>query len=110
MKVAYVAGPYRSKDGPYGILQNIRAAEEVAGELWRLGFAAICPHKNTAMFDGAAPDSVWLEGDIEIMRRCDFVVMVPGWRQSAGAAFENEIAKKRGMPVYEWPEVITERA
>lgn len=58
MRVAYVIGPYRAGT-VRGIVENIRRAEEVALALWRLGFAVICPHKNTALFDGAAPDSVW---------------------------------------------------
>lgn len=97
--VAYVAGPYRDPRGAYYIRQNIRAAEEVALELWRLGIPAICPHLNTALLDGAARDEVWLEGDIELMRRCDVVVMTPEWERSAGARREKEIAEAVGIPV-----------
>ncbi len=101
MKVVYVAGKYRHPD-PRGIVQNIRAAEAVALELWRMGFAVITPHLNTALFDGAAPDDVWLRGDIEIMRRCDLIVLVEGWSESSGARRENATARMLGMPVYEW--------
>jgi hypothetical protein len=100
MQVAYIAGPYRATT-PRGIVENIRAAESVALKWWRLGYAVICPHTNTALFDGAAPDSVWLNGDLEILRRCDVVVMVPGWERSEGATEERRVAMSLGMEVIE---------
>ena len=109
MKLAYVAGPYRAPH-IWGVVQNIRKAEEVAVELWRMGLPNICPHKNTALFDGAAGGhgfgdaSVWLAGDLEMLSRCDCVVMVPGWEQSQGAIAERQQAKAEGLPVFLWPE------
>ncbi len=100
MEVVYVIGPYRSKKGVYGIKKNIDKAEELALELWKMGYAVICPHKNTAFFDGAAPDEVWLKGDIEILSRCDFAVTVEGWEESSGSRGEVEFCKKKGIPVY----------
>jgi hypothetical protein len=98
MKVAYIAGPYRSNT-PSGIVQNIRNAEAVAIKYWQLGYAVICPHKNTALFDGLAPDSVWFEGDLEILKRCDVIVMVKGWEKSTGAREELSFAKAHGLEV-----------
>lgn len=53
---------------------------------------------NTANFEGAAGDSsenasIWLDGDIAIMRRCDAVVLVGNWVQSSGSKAEIEIAR-----------------
>jgi hypothetical protein len=67
MKRAYVSGPYRA-DTQEGIDQNIAEAREIAVALWRMGYSVFCPHLNTAHFDGLAPDSVWLEGDLEWVR------------------------------------------
>jgi len=103
LKVAYVAGPYRA-DTIYGVAQNIQKARAVALRLWKLGYAVICPHSNTAFFDGACPDSVWLEGDIEILTRCDLVVLVPGWEASSGTRAEIAEARRFDIPVYEWKE------
>lgn len=102
--MAYVAGPYRGSC-IYKTVQNIRAAEAVAVELWGLGYAALCPHKNTALFDGALgpSDEMWLAGALELMKRCDFVVMVPGWESSAGSLVERDTAQELGMKIYEWP-------
>src|SRR5262245_24540181 len=100
MIVVYIAGPYRAAT-EYQVLQNIRRAEEVALRVWKAGAACICPHKNTAFFGGAADDSVWLEGDLAIISRCDAVVCVPGWQASAGARGEVELARELSIPVFE---------
>lgn len=102
MKVAFVSGPYRA-DTIAGTVDNIRAAEAVAKELWRLGFAVFCPHLNTALFDGVCSGETWLAGDLEILSRCDLVVLVPDWERSAGATAENKHANSLVIPVYEWP-------
>jgi len=98
MKVLYVAGPYRAATVS-GIVANIRAAEKVAVEFWQKGYAVICPHKNTALFDGLAPDFVWLQGDLEMLRRCDVIVMIPGWENSTGAKAELAEAERLGLEV-----------
>lgn len=99
MRVIYVAGPFRGKS-QWAIAENIRNAERLALEVWRMGAAAICPHANTAHFQGAAPDEVWLKGDIEILLRCDAVVMTPDWERSQGATEERRAALTHGIPVY----------
>lgn len=98
MKVAYIAGPFRASTF-WGMVQNVRAAEAVALKYWKLGYAVICPHTNTANFDGAAADACWLEGDIEIMKRCDVVVAMSTWEKSTGATHEIKVARSLGIPV-----------
>ncbi len=100
MKLIYVAGPFRA-DNAWDIEQNIRRAEECALGLWRMGAAVICPHTNTRFFHGAADDSIWLNGDLEILRRCDAVYMVLRWERSSGARAEKEEAEKHGLKVFE---------
>jgi hypothetical protein len=105
MRVFYVAGPYRSNT-EWGLVENIRQAEYVASLLWSWGFAVISPHKNTAHFGGihGLNDDVWLKGDLEILKRCDMVVVLPGWENSSGTKEEIELAKENHMPIYYWPE------
>ena len=57
-------------------------------------------HKNTALFGGAAPDSVWLEGDLEMMRRCDAILCTDDWERSAGARDEVKLARELNIPVF----------
>ena len=98
MKLAFISGPYRA-DTIAGVVRNIRNAEAVAIEYWQKGYAVICPHKNSSLLDGLADDSVWLEGDLEILSRCDLIVLVPGWEKSEGVKAEIEEAKKLGIPI-----------
>lgn len=99
MKVVYVAGPFRGPDS-WEIENNIRRAEALSLEVWRLGAAAVCPHTNTRFFQGAAPDHVWLDGDLAILAKCDAILMTPDWERSSGARAENQYAIERGIPVF----------
>lgn len=98
MKVIYIAGPFR---GPstWDIQTNIMNAMGLALEVWKLGAVALCPHANTMFFQGAAPDNTWLHGDLELLSRCDAVLVTPDWARSVGARGEVALALERGMPV-----------
>ena len=73
-KVVYIAGPYRA-DTIRETVENIRMAEKTAIEYWKLGYTVICPHMNTALFDGILPDEVWLEGALELLKRADILAL-----------------------------------
>jgi Domain of unknown function (DUF4406) len=104
--LVYVAGKFRGPDH-WAIQKNIQEAERVAWHLWAKGYSVICPHLNTAHFQGSLPDDIWLYGDLEQVRRSDAVVLVPGWAASTGTKGEVEFAKERGIPVFEWdPQVL----
>ena len=100
MKLIYIAGPYRAAC-EWQVVQNIRRAEALALAVWQSGAACICPHKNTALFGGAAEDSLWLEGDLEMMRRCDAVLCTDDWRRSKGALEEVRVANEARIPVFQ---------
>ena len=108
--LAYLAGPYRSAAGLPGIEANILAAGRIARDLWQMGFAVICPHKNTGLMDGAIPDQGWLEGDFAMISRCDVIVMMPNWKESSGARAEHEFALQVGVPIFYWAEDSDRRA
>ena len=99
MKVIYIAGPFRG-DNAWEVECNIRRAEELALGVWRHGGVALCPHCNTRFFDGTAPDEVWLKGDLELLKRCDAVLLTINWRMSKGATAEKEFAEANGIPVF----------
>jgi hypothetical protein len=99
MRLVFVAGPYRAR-AEWDVIQNIRRAEELALKAWLLGVAVLCPHKNTAGFGGAAPDELWLEGGLEMVRRSDAVLCTSDWESSAGARAEVLLANQLGIPVF----------
>lgn len=107
MRLIYVAGPFRG-DNAWEIENNIRRAESLELQVWRLGAAAICPHTNTRFFSGAAPDEVWLTGDLEILRRCDAIITTPDWQLSSGARTEVAFAYANGIPVFNDTEDLQE--
>lgn len=102
MKLAYVAGPFRGPNA-WEIECNIRRAEELALQIWRMGIPVVCPHTNTRFFQGAADDKIWLDGDIEILRRCDMVFLTADWMRSSGARAEVKVALDLGLPLYVAP-------
>jgi len=106
-RIAFVSGKYRAATIS-GTVANIRAAEECARELWAMGYSVICPHANSALMDGIAGDSVFLDGYLEMLRRLDpatdIVVALKGWQQSPGAVAEFALAAELGLPIEYWPE------
>ena len=100
MKVLYLAGPYRA-DTTYGVYQNIRKAEKKAVELWQQGYAVLCPHLNSQlfelMFDNA--NEICLAGGLEMLQRCDAIYMMKGWENSEGSKQELKLAKNMRMEI-----------
>lgn len=98
MTLIFISGPFRA-DNAWEVEQNIRKAETLALEVWKLDCACICCHTNTRFFSGAAPDDVWLKGDLEILKRCDAVLLTDNWESSEGARAEVAEARKLGIPI-----------
>ncbi len=96
--LVYVAGPFRASTA-WGVAENVRAAERVGLQVARAGAYPIIPHANTANFNGECSDDLWLAGTIELMRRCDGIVMMPLWRKSSGARAEHDEAVVLRMSV-----------
>ena len=89
MKMLYIAGKYRANSRE-GVEQNIRVAAKYAEKYWKLGYAVICPHTNTWTMEGE--EKTFLRGDIEFLMKCDVIVMLPDWVESAGSRAEHEVA------------------
>jgi hypothetical protein len=99
----YVAGKYTGN-----VQANIDKAEQIAGALWGMGHAVICPHSNSAHYEDKFPEVTWeayLQGDFNMISRCDALVMVDNWKDSKGAKMEHEYALSLGIPVYYAPDL-----
>ena len=102
MKVVYISGKYSGD-----IDTNIQKAREIAIKLWESGYAVICPHLNSSHMelDCKASYEQFLAGDVEILRRCDAIIMLPEWEQSKGAWIEWKDARARKIPIYLYPDL-----
>lgn len=100
-KVIYTSGPISAKT-PVDHYENLARARSIAMEIWAMGAACICPQTNTYFMDGFAGLEWhdWIEGDLEIVRRCDAVFMLPDWETSQGAIREREEALLKYIPVF----------
>lgn len=103
MKLVYVAGPYRAKT-VWGVEQNILAAQQVTAQILAIdGLHPVCPHLNTRQMEGITSDEQVLEGTLEMLRRCDAVIIDGRWESSAGTRGEVAEALRLGLPIlYAW--------
>ena len=104
MKIIYIAGPFRAPTS-WEIEQNVRKAEEIAFKVIQEGAMPLCPHANTRFFHGSAESDFFIQGYLEILHRCDAIMMIAGYSISEGSIIELKKAKKLGMPIfmeYEW--------
>lgn len=106
-RLVYLAGPYRHEN-ENGVLTNILMARAWAIKILETaaGWFPVTPHLNTAFMGGTTPDQTFLDGDLEILRRCDAILMLPFWEQSSGARAELFFAEERHIPVYSSPEEL----
>lgn len=102
MPVVYVAGPYRAATRA-GIELNIQSARLTGLHCCHKGWSPLIPHANTGGLDAVAPaipDEFWLGATMELMRRCDAVVLCPGYGKSVGTVAEMLEAKRLGLPIF----------
>jgi len=108
MKLTYIAAPFTA-DTPEGIQENIDRAAQLAAEVNDAGNGevfAIVPHTMTApvwqkmKHHKKANDDFWYRGDIELLKRCDAIVLGKGWELSKGCRREGSVAYFMDLPIY----------
>ena len=102
VKMVYCAGPF-SAPTREGVEANIAAMVRLGIEVAKLGGFPVVPHSNTSApeYEQVQPYPFWIEGTLELMRRCDAVMLAQNWAQSSGARGERLEAIGIGMPVFE---------
>lgn len=102
MKIVYIAGPYIG-DGSYNnIEKNIVKAEKYAIYLANKGVGFFCPHLNSRHFEikSKASEEFYVKLDIQILKKCDVLMVIPEWRKSKGVRKEIKIANDNCIPIY----------
>ncbi len=90
--MGYLSGPMSADCALTRHLYHL-VGMETAYRIWEAGVAAVSPHANscgTGRSDLSYED--WMAMDLEILRRCDWILMGPGWEQSAGCRREFNFA------------------
>lgn len=114
MRIAYIAGPYRSPHGPsdhWTVKKHIHQAEDYARFIAKTcGGRVHChvPQAATAFWLGPdINDQQLLDGCLAIIRRLDpardALLILPGSEESSGTLAEVSLAKKLGIPVFGLP-------
>lgn len=99
MRCIYVAGKFRGAT-QFEVDQNIQRAEALGLEVAKLGASPVIPHANTRSLHTHMPESFMLEATLELMRRCDALILVEGWQDSQGTRDEMCEASFLGIPVF----------
>ena len=96
--VIFIAGPYSGTKEE--IKKHIEQAALAAKALWKGGYIVLCPHTNSAGFEGIMPEDGFYEGYQTLLARCDCVLALGEWSKSAGAYDEVIRALELGLPVF----------
>lgn len=101
--LVYVAGPYRAIDNNWELVcWNVKAASDMAAFLMLNGIEVVCPHSMTHGYERYKflSDADFLRNGLELLRRCDAVILLDGWEQSQGTLAEIECADEHHIPVF----------
>lgn len=104
----YLAAPYRH-DNPAIMAQRLDATRDATERMIRGGLRVFSPLVYSTAMQAEPPDT-WYQFDLEILDRCDelVVLMLPGWQDSYGVGLEIERALERGMPVFQlYPNMVS---
>ncbi len=103
MKTIYISGPMKNMaDG------NMQAFDEAEKQLKQLGYEVLNPRKigeelNVRFFEmGKVPtyEDYLREDIIQMLEKCDAVLVLPGWRTSKGSKLEIANALACGIDVF----------
>ena len=106
LPLIYIAGPFRGPT-PLAVRRNVEAARDLGLRVAEAGGYPVIPHTMTSEFDKLLTDEFWLQGTMEMLRRCDGIVLSPTWESSSGARAEHDAAREMHMPLHRygvaWP-------
>lgn len=98
----YIAGPYKA-DTFEDQMRNIAMARQTMIEVYRRGHTPLCVHTMCAWLDLDAADiprETFLATDLDWLRLCHAILLLPGWEHSPGSVAELAEAERLGLEVF----------
>lgn len=102
-KVVYLAGPLTNQD-PVIQERNIEDAIYEASQLRAIGVIVVSPHEMGYNYPDSLEYDEWIDHGFQVLKKCDAVVFLPGWRESQGCCREQSVAGACGIPTFELTE------
>lgn len=104
IKIVYLASPYSAKT-MYGVECNIHEVRGAALELAKKKIVFFCPVLHTAHFETYLGKDdpgyeYWLASTIEMLKRCDAMLLSGSWMSSTGVLRETDVAKELRIPIF----------
>lgn len=96
MKLVFIAGKFSGANN-WEIACNVHAAESAALRVAELGGMPVVPHSLGQHMFGTLPEEFWRAGCLLLLSRCDGILLLPGWMDSAGAVAESKHAEQHGI-------------
>jgi hypothetical protein len=97
--MGYLSAPMSAPDA----LQRTRnhlVALDASARLWEMEALHYCPHRNSPQVGTSdVPYERWIAMDLEVLRRCNYIVMVGQWNASLGCRRELAVAMHLGLRV-----------
>lgn len=96
MKLVFIAGKFAGANA-WQIACNVHEAEAVALRVAELGGMPVVPHSLGRSMFGTLPEQFWRAGYLELLGRCDGILLLPSWGSSVGAGAESNYAEQHGI-------------
>lgn len=97
--MGYFSAPISAPDALTRTRHHLVALGESA-MLWEAGVLHYCPHRNSPQVGTTDVGyEAWMEMDLEVLARCDYIIMGGAWHDSAGCRRELAMAMHKGLPV-----------
>ena len=100
-KVYYLAHPYRDN-----IRKNHRKCSKIYIELVKKGYILCCPVIRPKWVNRRMSHEFWYEYDLELVRKCDGIILCPGYIHSYGCMLELQEAFRLNLEILSLEECL----
>lgn len=97
--LVYIAGPFAGPTN-YDVQQNVNEAEALGLRVAYAGALPVIVHTMNRNFYGQLTETFWLAGVMELLRRCDAIMLSSRWESSNGAKAEYGLARTLQIPIF----------